>query len=232
MKRIILALMLVFFIATVAWVDSSLTLFDDFAVMVRHKTHLENKSTLPDSVLWDLCSEAIIWTSVDIGGCEHTYKINTVANQNFYQIPDSITSINRVTMLTGDGETKSLKQWYPEYFDYFSLPTLSSSEADQSPIAYDYWADTLQMMPTPVRVDTVYIKAFTEHIPTDTAAATDDISLRPGYAMAALDYACYEALKTVGQFESANQWFGAYEKKKADLTARYMRRMDVNPVGR
>ena len=202
MKKLILAIIIVLMAGIVAFVDSSLTNFDDFAVMVRHKTRISNKSVMPDSTLWDLCSESLIWTSVDAGGLEVTHRIQTVAQTVFYVLPDSLTSINRVTMLTSDGETKSLKQWYPEFFDYFNLPTIAGGDGDKSPIAYDYWSDTIQMMPEPVRVDTIYIKAWVEHPPTDTAVANDTIRLRPGYAMAALDYACYEVLKAVSQFKS------------------------------
>lgn len=232
MKKLILTTLLILIMLVPIWPDSSLSNFDDFAVMVRHKTRLKSQSNLPDSTLWDLCSESLIWTSVDAGGIEVTHRFETAANDAFYVLPDSLTSINRVTVITEDGETKSMKQWYPEFFDYFQLPALSSDSKDQSPVAYDYWSDTIQIMPQPVRTDTIKVKCFVEHPNADTADATDNILLRPGYALAALDYACHEALKSVGNYEEAAHWLASYEQKKKSLQARYARRMDVSPLGR
>lgn len=229
MKKLILIVMALILMGSTTWTDSSLGDFDDFNVMVRHKTRLKSQSNLADSVLRDLCSESLIWTSVDIGGLEVTHRFVTADGVAFYLLPDSLTTINRVTVITEDGETKSMKQWYPEFFDYFNLPALSTGDKEQTPVAYDYWSDTIQIMPQPVRVDTVYIKAFAEH---PNTVATDDILLRPGYAMAALDYACYEALRSVGNYEQASQWLASYEKKKVALQIRYARRMDISPLGR
>jgi len=228
MKKILILIML-WLICLPVFGASALENFDAFCDRARQLTNVTSTELIADTVVYRLCSDAIVYTSADIGGLETQYKINTVADQAFYSIADSIVSINRVTVLTADGETKSLRLWYPQYFDYWDMPTMAQGDEADVPIAYDFWADTLQVMPIPQRVDSIYLKAYVEHRTLSTDDDSDDIAIRPAFAKAALDLACSDICMKVGLFEKADKFLARYEIKKKALLERYFREMEIGP---
>ncbi len=193
---------------------------------IRYMTHITSTSLLPDSTLHSFCDRALLWTSVDVGGVELQYKFTLTAEQAFYAIPDSITEVLFATYISGN-VTKSIKAWYPQFFeDQFTLSEIdvTASSEDDIPVAYNYWADTIQLIPAPQKADSVYLKCFVEH---SDLADTGSILLKPAYTEAAVLYACHLAFISVAQFEEAALFLTLYEKKKASLRERYTRKFDL-----
>lgn len=225
-KLIIIAIMVVVFLPLTVNADDPFTNFDEFAEMVRKYTRIKDKSIMPDTTLWDICAQSIVWVSTEVGGCELRYRFVTVANQAFYQIPDSITEIVHATVQTKYGETKAIRAYYPEYFADFGVHKLSDANQSGVPIAYFHWDDTLQILPPPIRVDTVYLYAFTRHVYPDTSAALDTITFnKTTYAKAAISYACMEVLMAMKDYQSAGNWAALYEKQVATLRQTFSRKM-------
>lgn len=193
---------------------------------VRQEVSIEDLSMLPESTLTLFSKRAILWTSVDVGGVELQHHFTLVAGQAFYAIPDSITEVLHASYLSGN-ITKSIKAWYPQFaedaFDVTGISTDATDE-DQIPVVYNYWADTIQLIPAPQQGDSVYLKCFVEH---PDAAVGDSICLKPAYTEAAIDYACYLALRSVKMYEDAAIFKAAYDEKKAALRERYTRKFDL-----
>lgn len=200
---------------------------------VRQVTGLESTTLLPDSTLEDIVNRSVVWTSTDIGGVEANVRFVTVAGQAFYAIPDTVTEVLFATMRTEAGATRSIKAWYPQFFEDLNMGdpnTMQPSEMD-IPYAYQVWDDSVQLMNAPVRdADTVILKVYIEH-PIDTSDTTNFRFSSDAYTQAALDYACAEALRTVQRYEEAALWDARYEKKKADLFRVFTRRFDVMKRG-
>lgn len=228
MKRLLLILLFVSSAYAGRTIDSVGPMMDQ----VRQITMLESTTLLPDSTLRGCCLRALKWTSTDIGGVERQYRFLTVAGQAFYAIPDSTTEVVFVTMRTQEGLTKSLKAWYPQFFEDLGViegDPFSPTEND-IPLAYNYWSDSLQLLPAPVREDTVIIKIYVEHKTMVNSAAADTMRIgfmSDAYAQAALYYACFEALVSVKNFNEANVFMGYYDKKKADLRTIFTRKFDI-----
>lgn len=228
--RILLTLLILLMFVPVYSADNALTTFNDFQDMVRQLTRLTGTNRIPDTTLDVICSNALLWTSVDIGGVEIQERLVTVAGTDFYGMPDTLVRFTAVTLLTEDGETHGLKHWYPQYFkERFNLPKLSAAAESKNdiPVAYNYGADSIQIMPKPVKVDTIYYKAYVEH---PAIAAGGTISMDRGFADAALFDACGRTLMAAAMFDEAERFFLRYEKKKAQLLIFNQRPQDLSQV--
>ena len=227
--RIILIVFLLLISISVYSADNALTAFNSFQDMVRQMTRLSDTVIMPDSTLDVICSNALLWTSVDIGGVEIQGRILTVAGTPFYPIPDTVVRFTSVTLLTEDGETQGLKHWYPQYFnEKFELPALGDSDDDAAfPVAYNYGADSIQLLPTPVKVDTIYYRAYVEH---PVIAAGGTISMDRAFADAALFEACNRALMAVAMFDRADKFLVRYELKKKQLLIFNQRPQDLSQL--
>lgn len=180
---------------------------------------------LPDSVLIGFAKRAILWTSTDIGGVEATFLIVTDTLQRFYAFPDTVTEILFAT-LVNENVTYSIKAFSPAYYeDIFEQTALQKDGEDQIPQAYNLWADTIQFLPTPIRVDSVYFKCYVEH--SAVTAVGDDILLRPAYIEAALEYCCYLVYKRWEEFDKAAIHRQDYEALGTKLTNRYRKPMEM-----
>lgn len=239
MKRyippLIIAVMVVVILALPLEVGAS-TLYptlNAFAGAVRNQIQLYSNSVLPDTVVRQLSRSSIISVSTDIGGVERRVKITTVNGTAFYTLPDSIVSIVSATLISGT-LTQSIKAWYPQFFeDYFNMKqlggaTLTGNDPDATPKAYYYWADTLQLLPIPVKTDSVYLNCYIRHSPMVTAADSL-MRLKSGFEEAAIYLACHKVLLALKMYEEAAHYWGYYEKKAAQLANKYKRDMDVLP---
>ena len=204
--------------------------------MVRYYSGVGSTELLPDSVLRLFVSTAIVNTSVEAGGVEQLVRISTVADQEMYELPDSIVAVLFTTLITSEGGTYVIRAGYPQYYDRFNLPRLGSADDDLSlddgsvPNEYNYWADTLQLLPAPIHDDdTLYLKCFVEHKADTTAAGTIDFT-HPDFTTAAIFLATHYALLSVDEFERATAYLNLYTTKKQELKATYQRRMDVQPT--
>lgn len=235
-----------FFIVAVmavpSWAASPIATQAAFANAVRNEVNISSTDLLPDTTLNEICERAVVWVSVDIGGVEAQYRIVTVSKQAFYVVADSITAILHATMLSNDGGTRTIKAWYPQFYQeitgvpgsegYVAPPIALSSinpVEDEVPLAYHYWADTLQMMPIPTDAgDTIIIKCFVEHPILDTTAATDDVVFtHSAYTEAAIDYTCYKILRMFGRLEEAAFYRADYDRQRQVLIQKYTRGFNV-----
>lgn len=201
----------------------------DFMQEVRWELDYMSNDILPDSALIGLAKRAIVWTSIDIGGVEATYRVITDTLQQFYAMPDSIVEILFATLLNGN-VVHSMKVFDPAYFeDVFEITSLMQDDDLAVPQAYNYWADTVQFLPTPIKADTVYFKCYIEHPYVDSK--DDSIQLRPAYIEAAIAYCCYLSYKRWERFEVAALYMATYEALRLKLIDKYKRRIE-SPVPR
>jgi hypothetical protein len=197
----------------------------EFSTAVREATNIYSTTALPDSTLLLFDRMAILETSVEVGGVEATYRFVTDSADPFYPLPDTTVAVLFTTILTKEGNTKSLKGWYPQYFEDLRLPALEASSEDATPVAYLFWGDSIQLLPIPVRVDTIYMYCAVEH---PRVGASDTLSFtRPAYTNAAVLLAAEKVFFHLGMFEEASLTLAAYEKKAEKLRAIYTRAFDV-----
>lgn len=198
---------------------------------VRQSISVENTALLPDTTLNDFCARAALWTSTDIGGVELQYSFYDTVDVKFYLLPDSVTEVLFTSVITSYGGTYSIKAWYPQFLEEIEL-SVAGGQDDAPPGIhyYNYWADSLQLLPIPARSnDLIIIKCFVEHQALDTAGTGND-TLRftqSGYTEAAIDYACMLACRSLSRWDEAALWEASYEKKKASLKATYARKFEI-----
>jgi hypothetical protein len=194
---------------------------------------VESTTLLPDTTLRGCVLRSLVWTSTDIGGVESQYRFVTVALQAFYAIPDSTTEVLGATVRTEGGQTRSLKAWYPQFFEDLDIgdPDEWTASSDNIPFAYHYWDDTLQLLPHAVRDnDTIILFTYVEHKTLTNESDTDSMAISfsgSGYTQAALYYACAEAAMSIGRGQLSQTFMAGYEKKKAELFRVYNRRFDA-----
>jgi hypothetical protein len=208
------------------WGSTDIDTLGDFMQEVRWMVNCADDDMLPDSVLIGLSKRALLWTSTDVGGIEATYLVETVKNQQFYEMPDSITQILFATTVNGN-YTFSIKSITPAYFeDVYMLQSLTEGE-DQVPQAYNYWSDTMQFLPTPIKVDSVYFKCYIEHPYVDSK--DDSVQLRSPFIEPALEYCCYLVYKRWQELATAGTYMASYDALRAKLIARYTRQIELPP---
>lgn len=220
--------MLIILLTGPALAGSQITTVGKLIASARMTTGINSKVLIPDTVALDLAGRALTWVSTDCGGYEKTFRILTVEGQAFYAIQDSVVEILSATIVT-DNVTKSIKAWYPQFAEETYQSSLGSSSGGSSedavPGAYHYWANSMQFIPIPIRVDSVYFFANYEH-PTVTAT-TDAVKLKSPYAETAVQYLSALMYESIRDFEAAALAQAKYEKTKENLKAVYTRRFDV-----
>ena len=231
--RYLLVMILLF---SVAHAGELVSTNGEFKTFVRNWTGVESTELLPDSTLRRLSSLAIVNTSTEVGGVEAQFRILTVAEQKFYALPDSVVAVLATSLITTEGGTYVVRAGYPQYFDRFSLPRIGVADDainlddNAIPIEYHYWADSLQLLPAPIRdSDTLVLKCFIEHKADTTNAGTLDFTYSD-YTTAAMFLACGYALMSIDEYDRADRFFALFEKKKASLVQQYQRRLDVTPT--
>ena len=226
MKRASLLVVLLLLFPYAASGGDLITTVGEMGERVRDLTRISSQATLPDSDLYDFCGQSLLWTSIDVGGVEANFFVTTVASTPYYNLPDTIVDILFAYVNTSDAETRAIKAWYPQYFDELNLPAFTGTDKEQIPLAYNYWSDTLQLLPVPLRADdTVVIKCLVEHPTAEASGST--IIMRPAYTEAALFYTCHLSCVSVGMWAESEKFFAMYERLKVGLKERYTRRFEV-----
>ena len=204
-----------------------------FSERVREITEQHDRNLFPDATMYDLRSEAIAWTSIDIGGVESTYGFTTTINVSRYVLPDSTVKILFANVYTKVKQIWNLKAWYPQYITELGTSTNRKLGGDTLtgepvPSAYNWWNDSLQLMPTPIRSsDTVYLKLYIEHPKLDTIDSDSLILFENyGYTEAALVYAVKRTYETVRLFDEATYFNKEYGARKADLMQAQTRKLE------
>lgn len=223
--RYVLTILLLLIIVAPTRASTDIDTLGDFMQEVRWELDYRSNDVLPDSALIGLAKRAIIWTSTDIGGVEATYRVITDTLQQFYALPDSIVEILFATLLRGK-ITYSIKAFTPAYFeDYFEITDLQQDDELAVPQAYNYWADTIQFLPIPIRVDSIYLKCYIEHPYVDSK--DDSIQLRPAYIEAAIAYCCHLSYRRWKRWDEAALYLVAYEALRLKLINKYKRPMEL-----
>ena len=200
---------------------------DEFVDGVRNTLKISSTSSIiSEAALYQFCKEAILWTSVDIGGYEVTYRFITAADQSWYAIPDTVTEVLFATLQTVDGKlTKDLRAFHTEYVEEkFNLNTLYTDDGeapdnDATPKAYNVWADSIQLIPTPVKADSVILKCYMEHPMPNISDSL--IHLKSAYVEAAMQFACGKVKEHVGLDAEGAKYFQKFGSIKADLLRKY-----------
>lgn len=227
MKKLIIFFIL---IPTLVFSGETYPNMDDFMVGVRDELGVYSSTLLSDTVLVKTCSSALVWTSVDAGGVEAQFKFDTVDEQIFYVVADSIVEIVAATLVR-DNATYDLKAFHPQYFEQkFNQEEIVEEDTESGPSqGYHLWADTLQLFPTPRTIDSIYLKCFVEHkaILDTTGFAAVTIDLRPAFTLVALAWACYLTLDQLDEFEKANVYLARYDMMKKSARERYFKHLDI-----
>ena len=225
-KRLVLYVLCLIFLPVLA---SGGVLFADFQELkegVRQQIRIHSTAVVPDSEMTDFCNRALLWVSTDIGGIESRFQVNTAIDSPFYAMPDTIVEILHATLIS-DLTTKSIKAMWPQYYEELDNPTALSTEAgsaDDVPLAYIYWNDTLQLIPIPVKVDSIYFYVMVEHpVLTDTMT----IRMESPYSEAALWYACRIILESMSLATLAAVYERTYDKARPILRERFRRKFEI-----
>lgn len=215
--------------------SSAIPTFKDFKEQVRTESRMHDTSHLPDTTLVRFSKRALLYTSVDIGGVEMQWKFNTAARTAFYAIPDTITQIVHATLIS-EGYTFTIKAWHPEFYkelfpDGIEISHLEEAsggfDIDAVPLAYNYWADTIQLIPIPQKVDSVYLKTFVEYPVVDTTDAATIKFTNDAYTEAAITYCIYLIFKRSHMYESAALYLARYKELRTELKQAYTRKINA-----
>ena len=228
MRLVLLAILFLVLMVSPVSAESGIDTVSNFMQNVRWVVHCDNDNMLPDSVLLGFSARALHWVSTDIGGIEAIFLIESVVGTEFYAFPDTVTEILYGTFIDSN-RTRSIKSFTPSFYEdaYDRQTTLDTGRGDQTPRAYNLWADSLQLIPSPIKVDSFYFKCFIEHPLVD--AATDTIRLRSPYVEAAIEYCCMLVYKRWEQFDKVAYYQASYDAMKVKLVARYRKRMEMLP---
>lgn len=225
MKKIVFLILILLGFSLQVRAGTNIDSLYDFKRSVRMELNIADNSMIPDSFLIDICQRALLWTSTDCGGIEYTFTVTTVADQAFYAIPDSVVEILYATIVSNK-YTKSIKSWPPSFSEEAFGSSLGEEEGeDQTPAAYNWWADSIQLIPVPIQVDTVYLKSFIEH--SVVSADGDDVQLKSPYIEAAVAYACHLAYRRLQEYENAAGYLAMYGGIKNEVRAKYTRKFDI-----
>jgi hypothetical protein len=226
LKRVIVAVGLAVLLIGTVWAAGDINTAAKFRARLRLKANVYDTVLAPDSVLIRLTQEACLTVSTEVGGYEKQFRVITAAGQAFYALQDSVVEVVSAVVVS-NGLTKSIKAFYPQFWEDAgnadNLGTESGSEA--SPGGYIIWDDSVEMLPVPVQVDTIYFKCFYEHPLIDDS--TDSVKLKSDYTLLAVDYAQYLLYLVLKDYEQAVSWNGIYENKAKKLIAKYTPKFDV-----
>ena len=228
MRRLVFAVVLVLVGSCTFAAQPAITTIADMVIAVRFQTNIKSTVSLPDSQLIQFVSRGLVYTSIDIGGVETHVMLTTDTLQHFYAVPDSITKIVSATLIS-EGVTKSIKAWPAQYFEgHFDVTSLTGDEEDQFPQGYNMWGDSVQLTPSPAKVDSIFLKVLVEHRAL-IVAADDSIKIQfgDGYKEAALFYICGLIFTRSKMYEDATFYFSLYEKRKTELLEDYAKGFDI-----
>jgi len=210
---------------------------DEISTVGKFKTHmryeLSNTSSaqLPDSLMSAIARRAIRFVSENIGGVPATIMMHTDTDQAFFAIHDSVTYLKWATIISGD-RVRSIKSWYPPlYVDKWpGQDQLVGVDEEQTPKAMHKWGDTLQLMPAPSKIDSIYLKCYVKHpIPVgDTSRIFFETT---EYTEAAVWYACKLACEHLKLWDEAAYWRSEYQIARDDLRQRQVSPIDLVPNG-
>ena len=229
MKRLIL-IMVVLGGCSVARAGSPVSTLESMKAMVRILAQLESASMITDTSLGHLCGLALTQVSTEIGGVEAQYRFVMAKDSMYYILPDTVVRVISGQLHLTDGSVTDLRQFPPQYYNaVFDLSKLGGTSEDDVPLAFVYWADTIQLMPAPQRTDadTIVLRCYVEH----PYLTNDSMSLRlPGGCVnAALQLAVHLALRSVRAFEEAATWKADYDQSKTELQQVYARPVETVP---
>lgn len=216
MKRLLFCVVLLVAFNSVR-ADPVYNTLDSFMLGVRYQVKINSTVTLPDSILLKYSTRAILHTSTVVGGIEAQFKIDLVAAQAFYLLPDTIVEILSVTLISGV-RTKNLYPYEPALIRSEEFIELTSGD-DTKPQVYNVWADTIQLIPIPIATDSIYLKCYVEH-PALTAGA-NSIVLKADYIEAALFYTCYLVLAHLNMQEEALVYKNDFNEVASILISKY-----------
>lgn len=227
--------LLILLFATSSFASSAIPTFKDFKEQVRTESRMHDLSHLPDTTLIRFSKRALLYTSVDIGGVEMQWKFNTVARTAFYAIPDTITQIVHATLIS-EQSTFTIRAWHPEFYaqlfpDGIEVNALQEVggdfDVDAVPLAYNYWADTIQLIPIPQKADSVYLKTFVEYPVVDTTDGATIKFTNDVYTEAAINYCIYLVFNRSHSYEDAAIYLLRYKGLKVELKEAYTRKINA-----
>lgn len=228
MERTIQTCIILLLLTSLAWADKPFIELGTMKPSVRKKVRIWDTQQLPDSTLTTFCQEGLITASVECRGIESRFRIITDTGQTFYAIPDTVVEIVFASNVS-NGVTKSIRSIWPQYFEELYTVTTLASEAgansDAVPQAYKYWADSVQLIPVPIKVDTIYFDCYVEHPLLDNDS--QNVRLRGNYNDAALYLTCQKVYESLEMWDAAGRMEAMYEKKKKELLAIYQRKLEI-----
>jgi hypothetical protein len=221
LKRLIFAIVL---LAGSVSAGTDINTAGQFMSRLRLKTNIYDTVLAPDSVLLRLTQEACLTVSTEVGGYQKTFKVNTADGQSFYALQDSLVEVISAVVIS-DRNTKSIKAFYPQFWEDAGNAIDLGAESGETPGGYIVWADSVQLLPAPVQVDSIYFKCFYEHPLIDSSA--DSVYLKSAYALLAVDRAQCLLYLVLKDYEQANSWKAIYEEGAKKLVAKYTPKFDV-----
>ena len=223
--KLLRSVVVLLFLAGLVDAAPVITTLGQFNTRVRERVRVQSTVMITDSTVRYASREAILWTSVTVGGVESNYRFVTVANDPYYPLPDTVVRVLYSSIQGAGGSSFPLKAWAPQYYDIFDLDKLTDASEIQVPLAFIHWDDTLQLLPVPKRADTVLLRCFVEH--QSISNDTNTIRLRSGYTEAALEWACSIVFGEIQLWDEAAKCRERFSQMKADLEAVYSRRFDL-----
>lgn len=216
-----------FLCAASVFADKSFTELGTLKAGVRQQLKVWDVNTLPDSTLTAICARALVDVSVTCGGVEMQFRVVTDSGDAFYPMPDSVTEILFATLVSRE-RTMSIKAIPPQFTEDVSPDypiRLEGQDEYQVPRFYNYWADTLQLISVPSKIDTLYFKCFVEH--PLLSADSQDVRLRSTFGEVAFLKSCADAAASFEAFDVSTWYLNEYEKKCPKIREKYLRRFDV-----
>ncbi|MFA5382354.1 MAG: hypothetical protein WC356_04250 [Candidatus Micrarchaeia archaeon] len=224
LKRLIFAVGLAVLLVGPVWAGTDINTAGQFMARLRLKTNIYDTVLAPDSVLLRLTQEACLTVSTEVGGYQKTFRVNTVAGQAFYALQDSLVEVISAVVLSG-GNTKSIKAFYPQFWEDAGNTIELGGESGETPGGYIVWNDSVQLLPAPIQVDSIYFKCFYEHPLIDSSA--DSVYLKAAYTLLAVIYGQHLVYEFAKDYEQSDKLLTKYEEKAKKLVAKYTPKFDV-----
>ena len=76
-----------------------------FNTRLRERVRVQSTVMITDSTVTWASREAVLWTSVTVGGYEGNQRILTAANDPYYRLPDTLVRINYAYIRGASGKT-------------------------------------------------------------------------------------------------------------------------------
>lgn len=217
----IVVILLIMLLAAATWADGILSDVGDLQWATRTTSGLYSTTSLPDSVNRDISYRALRFTSENIGGVWMRHQVISANGQRFYAIPDTIVNVV-FGMLPIGNKVKFLPVFDPRM--QLVQEELAGEGEYAKPNYVLYWNDTIQIIPTPISVDTLSLWCFVKHPVCDTCTNdTLDIEFSSGYIEAAVEYAAHLAHLSLKNHNAAMFHLELYKQKAAAAAAAYRR---------